>query len=278
VTDSPSAIDDQPDFYAGAPDDSEDSEGGGRTYVTAFSRGLRIIRCFSAARPSLTIAEVAKAAGLNRATARRLLLTLEADGYASQSNGRYSLTPRVLDLGYSYLSALPLDALLYPSLFAVADRFRESCSAGMLDGHDVVWVARAQTSHPRVMTLVNRVGSRRPAYLTALGMVLLAGLPDDRLDEYLRTAELRKQTDKTITSPAQLLAEILGVRANGWYLADEPVEYGVRAVAVPVATPEGNTLAISIASHVPAEVMKTSFLPALKETAAEIQHLLQLRN
>jgi IclR family transcriptional regulator, pca regulon regulatory protein len=278
VTDSPSAIDDQPDSYAGVPDDSEDSDTAGRTYVTAFSRGLRIIRCFSATHPSLTIAEVAKAAGLNRATARRLLLTLEADGYASQRHGRYSLTPRVLDLGYSYLSSLPLDALLYPSLFAVADRFRESCSAGMLDGQDVVWVARAQTRHPRVMTLVNRVGSRRPAYLTALGMVLLAGLPDDRLDEYLRTAEFHKQTDKTITNPAQLLAEILGVRANGWYLADEPVEYGVRAVAVPVPTPEGNTLAISIASHVPAEVMKTSFLPALKETAAEIQHLLLLRN
>jgi IclR family pca regulon transcriptional regulator len=278
MTDSPSAVDDRADLNPGAPDDPDDQDAGARTYVTAFSRGLRIISCFSAARPSLTIAEVAKAAGLNRATARRLLLTLEADGYASQRDGRYSLTPRVLDLGYSYLSSLPLDALLYPSLFAVADRFRESCSAGMLDGHDVVWVARAQTSHPRVMTLVNRVGSRRPAYLTALGMVLLSGLPDDRLDEYLRTADLRKQTDKTITSPAQLLADILAARVNGWYLADEPVEYGVRAIAVPVATPDGNTLALSIASHVTAEVMMDSFLPALKETATEIEHLLLLRN
>lgn len=278
MTDSPFAIYDRPDLSAGAPDDPDDSDTGGRTYVTAFSRGLKIISCFSASRPSLTIAEVAKLASLNRATARRLLLTLEADGYATQRDGRYHLTPRVLDLGYGYLSSLSLDALLYPSLFAVAERFRESCSAGMLDGHDVVWVARAQTSHPRVMTLVNRVGSRRPAYLTSLGVVLLAGLPDDRLDDYLRTAELRRQTDKTITSPAQLLAEVLGARANGWYLADEPVEYGVRAVAVPVATPDGNTLAISIASHVPAEVMKASFLPALKETAAEIEHLLRLRN
>jgi IclR family pca regulon transcriptional regulator len=278
VTDSPSAIDDRPDSRPGSPDDPDEQDAGGRTYVTAFSRGLRIISSFSVARPSLTIAEVAKRASLNRATARRLLLTLEADGYASQRDGRYSLTPRVLDLGYSYLSALPLDALLYPSLFAVADRFRESCSAGVLDGHDVAWVARAQTSHPRVMTLVNQVGSRRPAYLTALGVVLLAGLPDDRLDEYLRTADLRKQTDKTITSPAQLLAEILSTRVNGWYLADEPVEYGVRAVAVPVATPDGNTLAISIASHVSAEVMRDSFLPALKKTAAEIEHLLLLRN
>jgi IclR family transcriptional regulator, pca regulon regulatory protein len=278
VTDFPSAIDDQPDNGAGGPDDGDEPDAGGRTYVTAFSRGLRVIGCFSAAHPSLTTAEVAKASGLSRATARRLLLTLEADGYATQRGGRYSLTPRVLDLGYGYLSSLPLDALLYPSLSAVADRFRESCSAGVLDGRDVVWVARAQTRYPRVMTLVNRVGSRRPAYLTALGVVLLSGLPDDRLDDYLRTAELRGHTDKTITSRAQLLAEVLGARANGWYLADEPVEYGVRAIAVPVATAEGNTLAISIASHVPAEVMKASFLPVLRETAAEIEHLLRLRN
>ncbi len=278
MTDSPSAIDGLLDFSPGSPEDPDDLDTGGRTYVTAFSRGLKLIGCFSAARPSMTIAEAAKASGLSRATARRLLLTLEADGYASQRDGRYSLTPRVLDLGYGYLSSLPLDALLYPSLFAVADRFRESCSAGVLDGHDVLWVARAQTSHPRVMTLVNRVGSRRPAYLTALGVVLLAGLSDDRLDEYLRTTELRKQTDKTISSPAQLLAEVLATRVNGWYLADEPVEYGVRAVAVPVSTPDGNTLAISIASHVPSEVMRETFLPALKEAAAEIEHLLRLRN
>jgi IclR family pca regulon transcriptional regulator len=278
VTDSPSAIDERPDFNPGSPDDAEDGDAGGRTYVTAFSRGLKIISCFSAAGPVLTIAEVAKAAGLNRATARRFLHTLEADGYASQQDGRYRLTPRVLDLGYSYLSSLPLEALLYPSLLAVADRFHESCSAGVLDGYDVVWVARAQTSHPRVMTLLNRVGSRRPAYLTALGMVLLAGLPDDRLDEYLRTADLRKQTENTITSPAKLLAEVLSTRVNGWYLADQPVEYGVRAIAVPVPTPEGNTLAISIASHVSADVMTSTFLPVLKETAAEIEHLLLLRN
>lgn len=277
MTDSPSVIDDRPEPDP-EPSEDSDEETGGRTYVTAFSRGLKIISCFSADRPSMTITEVAKAAGLNRATARRLLLTLEADGYASQRDGRYRLTPRVLDLGYSYLSSLPLDVLLYPSLLAVADRFRESCSAGVLDGHDVVWVARAQTSYPRVMTLVNRVGSRRPAYLTALGVVLLAGLPDDRIDEYLRTVELRKQTEKTISSPAQLLAEILSTRVNGWYIADEPVEYGVRAVAVPVATPDGNMLAISIASHVSAEVMRDSFVPALKETAAEIEHLLLLRN
>jgi IclR family pca regulon transcriptional regulator len=128
------------------------------------------------------------------------------------------------------------------------------------------------------MTTAFPRGSRVPAYLTALGVVLLAGLPDDRLDEYLRTAELRKHTEKTITSPAQLLAAVLGARANGWYIADEPLEYGVRAVAVPVSTPDGDTLAISIASAVPADIMKASFVPVLKATAAELAHLLRLRD
>jgi IclR family pca regulon transcriptional regulator len=278
VAKSQSATDEQPGLAAGGADHSDDGDLGERTYVTAFSRGLKIIGCFSADCPSLSIAEAAKASGLNRATARRLLLTLEAEGYATARDGKYSLTPRVLDLGYSYVAALPLEGYLYPSLFAVADRFRESCSAGVLDGQDVVWVARAQTLQQRVMTLVNRVGSRRPAYLTAMGVVLLAGLPDDRLDEYLRTAQLHPVTDKTITSPARLLAEILGARANGWYIADGPVEHGVRAISVPVTTPEGNTLALSIASHVPADVMKTEFLPVLKETATEIEHLLRLRS
>jgi IclR family pca regulon transcriptional regulator len=278
VTDSPSAIDARPDSGADSLDDSDDPDAGGRTYVTAFSRGLSIIRCFSAAHPRLTIAEVAKASGLNRATARRLLRTLEADGYASQRDGRYSLSPRILDLGYSYLSGLPLDALLHPDLLAVAEQFRESCSAGMLDGHDVAFVARAQTSYPRVMTTAFPTGSRVPAYLTALGVVLLAGLPEDRLDDYLQTAELRKYTDKTITSPAQLLAAVLGARVNGWYIADEQLQYGVRAVAVPVPTPDGSTLAISIASPVSADTMQASFVPVLKATAAELAHLLLLRD
>ena len=183
--------------------------------------------------PVLTIAEVAKAAGLNRATARRFLHTLEADGYAGSENGRYSL-PRVLELGYAYLSSILVDRLVHRQLLQLADQLHESCSAGVLDGHDVVFVERAQTSHPRVMTLALHVGTRIPAYLTALGRVLLAELPDNRLDEYLRTTELRKETENTVSDPAELRAQILGVRAKGYFIMDQEIELGIRAAAVPV--------------------------------------------
>jgi IclR family transcriptional regulator, pca regulon regulatory protein len=251
------------------------------TYVTAFSRGLAVIRCFSAENPVLTIAEVAKAAGLNRATARRFLHTLEADGYAGSENGRYSLRPRVLELGYAYLSSISVDRLVHRQLLQLADRLHESCSGGVLDGHDVVFVERAQTSHPRVMTLALHVGTRIPAYLTALGRVLLAELPDERLDDYLRTTELRKETANTVSEPAELRAQILGVRAKGYCIMDQEIEIGIRAAAVPVRRPEGPALAISVASHASRHSLsfiETEFVPPLLETAAGLERLLSLRS
>lgn len=250
------------------------------TYVTAFGRGLAVIRCFSAANPVLTIAEVAKAASLNRATARRFLHTLEADGYAGSENGRYSLRPKVLELGYAYLSSIAVDRLVHRQLLQLADQLHEPCSAGLLDGHDVVFVERAQTSHPRVMTLALHVGTRIPAYLTALGRVLLAELPDDRLDEYLRTAELRKETANTVIDPEELRAQILSVRAKGYYIMDQEIEVGIRAAAVPVRRPDGPALAISVASHASRyslNYLEANFVRPLLETAAGVEKLLNLR-
>jgi IclR family pca regulon transcriptional regulator len=250
------------------------------TYVTAFSRGLAVIRCFSAANPVLTIAEVAKAAGLNRATARRFLHTLEADGYAGSENGRYSLRPKVLELGYAYLSSIAIDRLVHRQLLQLADQLHESCSAGVLDGHDVVFVERAQTSHPRVMTLALHVGTRIPAYLTALGRVLLAELPDERLEEYLRTTELHKETANTVSDPQVLREQIRAVRAKGYCILDQEIEIGIRAAAVPVRRPEGPTLAISVAVHAsrhPLSYIETNFVPPLLETGAGLERLLSLR-
>jgi IclR family pca regulon transcriptional regulator len=250
------------------------------TYVTAFSRGLAVIRCFSKANPVLTIAEVAKASGLNRATARRFLHTLEADGYAGSENGRYSLRPRVLELGYSYLSSISVDRLVHKQLLQLADQLHESCSAGVLDGHDVVFVARAQTSHPRVMTLALHVGTRIPAYLTALGRVLLAELPDEELDTYLSTTELHKETANTVSDPAELRAQILGVRAKGYCIMDQEIEIGIRAAAVPVRRPDGPVVAISVASHASRHSLsyiETNFVPGLQETGAALERLLSLR-
>jgi len=260
-----------------APAEEDHSE----TYVTAFSRGMTVIRCFSAANPVLTIAEVAKAAGLNRATARRFLHTLEADGYAGSENGRYSLRPRVLELGYAYLSSIAVDRLFHRQLLQLADQLHESCSGGVLDGHDVVFVERAQTTHPRVMTLALHVGTRIPAYLTALGRVLLAELTDDQLDEYLRTTVLRKETANTVSDPDELRTHILGIRARGYCIMDQEIEIGIRAAAVPVRRPEGPGLAISVASHASRHSLsyiEANFVPPLQDTAAGLEKLFSLRS
>jgi IclR family transcriptional regulator, pca regulon regulatory protein len=250
------------------------------TYVTAFGRGLEVIRCFSGAQPARTIAEVARAAGLNRATARRFIHTLEAEGYVRAENGRYALRPRALELGYAYLSSIAVDEVVQRHLLDLAERLRESCSAGVLDGGDIVFVARAQTSYPRVMTLALTVGARIPAYLTALGRVLLAELPDDQLAGYLRTAELRRNTAHTITDPTRLRQELVAVRAGGYCVMDQEIELGVRAAAVPVHRPGRPALAISVAAHASREsvaAIEANYVPALREAAREIENLPRTR-
>jgi IclR family transcriptional regulator, pca regulon regulatory protein len=250
-------------------------------YVTAFGRGLAVIRTFSRSRPSLTIAEVARETGLNRATARRFLHTLEIDGYARCENGRYTLSPAILELGYSYLSTMSVDSVFQVQLHDLAEKLQESCSAGVLDNHDVVFVARAQTSFPRIMTLALSVGSRVPAYLTAIGRVLLAELDDDTLDEYLRTAVFLRETERTITDPDRLREVVMGVRGQGYCVMDQEIEAGVCAVSVPVHQPNRPTMGISVAVHASrtsVEAIERDYLPALLETAAGIERILSMRN
>lgn len=251
------------------------------TYVTAFGRGLSVIRSFSRSQPTLTIADVARATGLNRATARRFLHTLEADGYVSNDNGRYSLRPSVLELGYAYLSAMSVDDLFHKHLQELAEQVHESCSAGVLDGNDVVFVARAQTSYPRMMTLALSVGTRIPAYLTAIGRVLLAEFSDAELDAYLRQVELHQETERTITDPVALREAIKSVRELGYCLMDQEIDTGICAVAVPVYPPGRAPIAISVSAHAtgtPLTTLAEHHLPMLQATAQEIQHVLGLRH
>ncbi|MFJ4830791.1 IclR family transcriptional regulator C-terminal domain-containing protein [Streptomyces sp. NPDC088747] len=251
----------------------EDGEGGRAELVSGFSRGLAVIRCFSVNASALTIAEVAKAAGLNRSTARRLLRTLEAEGYVGLAGGRYSLRPRVLELGYAYLASVPVDQLLQQQLFEVAEKVHESCIAAVLDGHDAVFVARAQTTYPRVMKLALSVGTRIPAHRTASGRVLLAGLSDGELDDYLRTADFRHGTSREITDADVLREELGRVRAQGYCILDQEIEIGVRACAVPVPRSQQPPLAIGVSSHASVGTVQTvrrEHLPVLKEAAVEL--------
>jgi IclR family pca regulon transcriptional regulator len=249
-------------------------------FVTGFSRGMAVIRCFSAAAPSLTIAEVARGAGLNRSTARRLLRTLEAENYVGFAGGRYFLRPGILELGYSYLSATSVDDMLQARLFEIAETVRESCTAAVLDGNEAVFVARAQTTHPRVTMLALTVGTRVPAYLTAAGRVLLADLGDDALDEYLAAAPFRRATPLTVADPGELRENVRAIRELGYCVLDQEIELGMRACAVPVRRPRRPALAISVSSHASrgtVQSVRADHLPVLQEAARELEKVFTLR-
>jgi IclR family pca regulon transcriptional regulator len=250
----------------------------GAHFVQSLERGLAVIRAFHADTPELTLSDVARATGLTRAAARRFLLTLLDLGYVRTDGRLFSLTPRVLELGYSYLSSISLPEVAVPHLERLVTEVHESSSVSVLDGDDVVYVARIPTS--RIMAVSINVGTRFPAYATSMGRVLLAGLPDDELTAYLGRTQLRRLTPKTITSPKALAAELARVRAQGWALVDQELEEGLRAIAAPIRDRSGKVVA---SANVSAHASRTSpddirrdLLPPLLATAARIEADLQV--
>lgn len=210
-------------------------------YVQSLARGLSVIAAFDAAHPVMTLSDVARRTGLTRATARRFLLTLEALGYVRSDGRQFELTPKVLQLGYSYLSALSLPQLATPHLKRLSDSVQESTSLSVLDGPDIVYVARVATH--RIMTVSISVGTRFPAYATSMGRVLLAGLPEPRLHEYLETVRLSPLTAQTTTDTERLLEQLRAVRERGHAVVDQELEAGLRSAAVPVRDAGGATVA-----------------------------------
>ncbi len=213
----------------------------GADFVQSLERGLAVIRAFDADHPELTLSEVARVTGLTRAAARRFLHTLVELGYV-RGNGRlFALRPRILELGYAYLSSLGLPEVATPHLETLVATVHESSSVSVLDGDEVVYVARVPTR--RIMTVVIGVGTRFPAYAASMGRVLLAGQSDEWLDGYLASVRLQPLTQRTITDPARLRAELVRVREQGWALVDEELEEGLRAIAAPIHGPRGNVIA-----------------------------------
>ena len=250
----------------------------GAHFVQSLERGLAVIRAFDAASPELTLSDVARATGLTRAAARRFLLTLLDLGYVRTDGRLFSLTPRVLELGYSYLSSISLTEVAEPHLERLVAEVHESSSVSVLDGDDVVYVARIPTS--RIMAVSINVGTRFPAYATSMGRVLLAGMPAEELDAYLARTELRRLTPKTITTAKALQAELARVRAQGWALVDQELEEGLRAIAAPIRDRSGRVVA---AANVSAHASRTSpddirrdLLPPLLAAAARIEADLQV--
>ncbi len=242
-------------------------------YVQSLERGLSVIRAFDAEHPELTLSDVARATGLTRAAARRFLHTLVELGYMRSDGRLFALRPRVLDLGYAYLSSLSLPDVALPHLEELVARVHESSSVSVLDGDEIVYVARVPTK--RIMTVAISVGTRFPAYATSMGRVLLAGQSDDWLDGYLASARLRPITPHTITDPDRLRAELARVRELGWAVVDQELEEGLRSVAAPIREPGGRvTAAVNMSAHASrgsVESMGAELAPQLLATAAAIE-------
>ncbi|MGO9962652.1 MAG: IclR family transcriptional regulator C-terminal domain-containing protein [Acidimicrobiales bacterium] len=247
--------------------------------MQSLARGLSVIRAFSAERPEMTLAEVARQTGMTRATVRRLLFTLEALGYAKFDGKRFSLTPAVLDIGYAYLSSLDLASIAQPEMEALVDRTHESTSAAVLDGAEIVYVVRVPTK--RIMTISLGLGSRLPAHATSMGRVLLADLSIDQLDAHLPQGPWPSFTAQTIVDRETLIIELQRVRDDGWALVDQELEEGVRSVAAPLRDRSGKTVAaLNISSHagrIDKGVLLNEFLPDLMQTAERINERLRRR-
>jgi IclR family pca regulon transcriptional regulator len=241
-----------------------------RDYVQSLERGLAVILAFADHHPRLSLAEVAEATGLSRPTARRLLLTLEALGYVHAEGRSFALTPRVLALGYAYLNSLDLPAVAQPVMERLVSEAQEACTLATLDDLDVVYVSRV--SARRLTSLTLAVGTRLPAYASAMGHVLLADLAEPDLRRYLDRVELVALTPHTLTTENALVQRLARVREQGWAQADQELEDGLRSIAVPVRGSDGRVFAaLGISSTAGAmTTLVDRHLSAMQASAAEI--------
>lgn len=250
-----------------------------REFVQALERGFAVIKAFSGASPSLSMAEVAERSGLARAVARRYLLTLRELQCVQEHEGRFRLTPRVLDLGFAYLSTASVATLAQQTMEAVRDQLGESCSLSVLDGREIVYIGRAPAK--RIMSINLGIGSRLPAHATSMGKVLLAYLPAPELDAFFAGHVLEAHTKRTIVREPVLRAELVRVKEQGWAQADGEIEIGLRSLAAPIWDHNGRVCAaINISAHA-SRVQNAEFLrhhlPVLLDAARNVSKLLTSR-
>lgn len=251
-------------------DDASDENA--RDYVTSFARGLDVIRTFTRSKPRMTLSEVAEQADMNRAAARRFLLTLVRDGYADLDGKFFSLRPKILELGFSALASMSLPEVVQPVLNDLADKLQESCFCVVLDGDQTVYIAAAKSK--RVINASIELGSRAPAYCMSSGRVLLGSLKAEELDSILENMKLEHMTDNTVTSKLKLRSAIRDARTRGYAVVDQEYEIGLRSISVPVADRAGTVIAaLNVCCPSPRytveEMMKT-VLPALLDSSSRI--------
>ncbi len=233
--------------------------------VGSFAKGLQVLECFSADHPRLAITDVATMTGFDRATARRCLLTLHHLGYATYDGKFFALTPRVLRLGMGALAALPLPQIVQPWLDQLSEKIGQSCSVSILDGSEIVYIARA--AQRRVMSIGLLPGSRLPAHCTSMGRVLLASLPETEARDIVMASDLSPRTLHSRHDPEEILDEIAKIRRDGYTVIHQEIELGLSAVAIPIIDARGRTVAamntgMATVNATP-EAIQNTYLPAL---------------
>ncbi|AYZ63123.1 IclR family transcriptional regulator [Burkholderia multivorans] len=251
----------------------------GDSYVQSFARGLAVIRAFDANRPEQTLTEVASATGLTRAGARRILLTLQTLGYVDADGRLFRLTPKILELGFAYLTSMPFWNLAEPVMEQLSAQIHESCSAAVLDRTEIVYVLRVPTH--KIMTINLSIGSRLPAYCTSMGRVLLSALDDATLDATLAQSGIRAHTARTVTELGELKAAIALVRQQGWAIVDQELEVGLLSISAPIRNRRGQIIAAMNVSgnaqrHTAKQMVK-EFLGPLQQAAQTVSELVARR-
>jgi len=248
-----------------------------RDIMGGLAKGLAMIETFTADRPSQSISEAAAASGLDRATARRCLLTLTRHGYADWDGKFFTLTPRVLRLGTACLATMPLPQIMQPLLDALSDRIGQSSSVSILDGAEILYVARA--AQKKVMSISLMPGSRLPAHCTSMGRVLLAARPEAEALAILTAQPLQARTPRTLTDPGAIMAELARVRAQGFAIIDHEVELGLRSIAVPLISVHGKVVAalnvgVAAVQDTPEQLAPT-YLQALLDVQSSARPMLR---
>ncbi len=255
------------------PDLDHDEREARGEFVQSLERGLAVMSAFGPGRTHLTLTEVAQHVGITRAAARRFLRTLVSLGYVRSDGRKFSLRPRVLELGYAYMSTMSLADIAQPFLDELIETIEESSSIAVPAGDELVYAAHAAPK--RAVTINLLVGARDPLYCTSLGRVLLAARSDEEIDRYLRDVQLRPYTDATETDPARLRRELAKVRRLGYALVDHEFEDGLVALAIPVHDAAGRTIAAMNVStyslRVSATTLVSDYLAPLRACALELE-------
>jgi IclR family pca regulon transcriptional regulator len=252
------------------------ARGDGSEFIESLDRGLRVLQSFGVDRRPMTLSDIAKATSLPRATARRILMTLQKSGFVSGDERLFSLTPRVLLLASAYLASNQINTVMQPLMDEVSTKAKEFCSLALLDGDEVVFVARA--SPTRVFSSGIEIGHRLPAFCTSVGRVLLGRLSNDELAATIDAMPIKPQTPETIVDKSLVIATIVTDRSKGYSLVDQEAEAGFRSVSVPIHRYDGAIIAAAnIGAHVDRITtgeMIDRFVPLLKEMAATAKPLL----